>query len=565
MLRALHIENAALIRRLDIDFSAGFTVFTGETGAGKSIIIGSLGLLTGARADKELIRTGEDKAVVSGLFLIEDNEIIRQLAEIGAEPDENGEMILSRTVSLDGRSTCRINGRSVSLSLLRSVGQILIAIHGQHDTKSLLDPESHLPVLDRFAGNEEAKNEYHALYREIQQVKGKLSQLIKEKAETKRLSELLQREAKEIDQVSPKIGEIEALEQKRKFLQSARQLRKQANTVVHALYKNEKGVSASDLVGYAINAINAMGEAFPERDKALEKLTEFQLEMENIADSAASLASLAEEDPDAALHMIDDRLASIRILQKKYGATVEEILSHKESCKEKLDRLEKSEGIESGLRIQLEELVLKAREKAIALHNTRENAAEKLRKTVSELLAYLDLGKVQFETPVKLQYNDKNVLMLGSEGADIFEFLISANIGEPPRPIAKIASGGELSRIMLALKTALADSEETPTLIFDEIDTGISGKTSQKIGFLMKRISDATQILCVTHSAQLASSAANHFKIAKAENEGRTETSITELDEQGRIDELARILGGVEITETVRQNARELLRYQTTI
>lgn len=562
MLQALHIENAALIRRLDIDFNTGFNVFTGETGAGKSIIIGSLGLLIGGRTDKDLVRTGEDKAQISGLFSVTDKGIIAKLSELGAEVDENGEMMLSRTITTDGRSVCRINGRAVPLSLLRAVGQILVAIHGQHDTKSLLDPASHLSVLDRFANNEAELQSYQSVYREIQSVKGKLSTLLKEKAETKRLSELLRTQAKEIDAVSPKIGETEQLEQKRKFLQSARHLRKQANTVVHALYKNEKGVSASDLVGYAINAVNAMGDSFPEKDKVLEKLTEFQLEMESIADTAADLASLADEDPDAALALIDNRLSAIRILQKKYGSTVEEILTYSANAKDKLRMLEESENEEASLRQALETLVLSAREKATELHLTRVKAAERLKTAVSEQLMYLDLGKVLFDTPVIMQYNDKNVMLLGADGADTFEFLISANPGEPPKPIAKIASGGELSRIMLALKTVLADSEDTPTLIFDEIDTGISGKTSQKIGFLMKNISATTQVLCVTHSAQLASSGARHFKISKSEVDGRMETFIQELDMEGRIEELARILGGVEITETVRKNAKELLNYQ---
>lgn len=561
MLRALHIENAALIRRLDIDPSGAFTVFTGETGAGKSIIIGSLGLLMGNRADKEMIRTGEEKMLVSGLFSVEDPSILEKLSEIGIEPDENGELLLSRSVTTDGRSSCRVNGRTVSLAIFKGVGQNLVAIHGQHDTKSLLDAESHLSVLDRYAANETEKSEYQTLYKQIQQVKGELSTLIKEKTNVKRMAELLRMEVTEIEKVAPKQGEVEALIQKRTFLQNARQLRKQANTIMHALYKNEKGVSAFDLVGYAINAITTMGETFPDSEKVIEKLTEFQLEMENISDTAQGLCALCDEDPDSALREIDDRLAAIRVLQKKYGETVEQILKHANEAKEKLLLLEESEGKEITLRDTLEKLVIQAREKALALHKSREEAANKLKAAISEQLAYLDLGKVTFEAPVCMQYNDKNVMMLSSEGADSFEFLISANKGEPPRPIAKIASGGELSRIMLALKTVLADSESTPTLIFDEIDTGISGKTSQKIGFLMKEIGKSTQVICVTHSAQLASCADSHYKISKAESDGRTETSITELSGNGRVEELARILGGVEITETVRQNARELLNY----
>ena len=242
---------------------------------------------------------------------------------------------------------------------------------------------------------------------------------------------------------------------------------------------------------------------------------------------------------------------------------MKDILAHCQMAKDKLQLLEEGESKENELKDKLEKLVRLAREKALNLHESRAAAAEKLKNAVTELLMYLDLGKVTFCTPVALQYNDKNVMMLSIDGADCFEFLISANMGEPPKPIARIASGGELSRIMLALKTALSDSEETPTLIFDEIDTGISGKTSQKIGLLMKEISKKTQVLCVTHSAQLASSAAWHYKIAKSESEGRTETSLTVLDEQGRVDELARILGGIEITDTVRQNAKELLGYHT--
>lgn len=561
MLRALHIENAALIRRLDIDFSDQFTVFTGQTGAGKSIIIGSLGLLTGSRADKDMIRTGEEKMVVSGLFSDLNREMQLQLADHGIEADENGELVLSRTVSLDGRSVCRANGKAIPLSQLRLAGQLLIAIHGQHDTKSLLDPATHLAVLDRYAANDAEKAAYKELYREIQRVKGELSALIKEKAEAKRISELLRSEASMIEKAALKVGEADELEQKKKFLQSARQLRKQANTVVHALYKNEKGVSASDLIGYAINAITAMDDAFPDKDAVLEKLTECKLELESIADKASALCGLADEDPEQALASIEDRLAQIYILQKKFGADIEGIIAHGKNAREKLALLEQSEGKESELRQTLERLVMSAREKAVILHESRVKAAEKLKRSVCEQLAYLDLGKVTFETPVNLQYNDKQVMLLGTEGADSFEFLISANIGEPPRPIAKIASGGELSRIMLALKTSLADSEDTPTLIFDEIDTGISGKTSQKIGFMMKRIARTTQVLCVTHSAQLASSANSHYKISKSESGGRTETYMEELDMDGRVDELARILGGVEITETVRANAMELLQY----
>lgn len=562
MLRALHIENAALIRQLDIDISRQFTVFTGETGAGKSIIIGSLGLLTGNRADKDMIRTGCDKMVVSGLFSDLDASLLADLAEVGVETDDNGELLLSRTVTLDGRSICRINGRAVPLSMLRSAGQLLIAIHGQHDTKSLLDPATHLSVLDRFAANEKEKQAYKEVYKQIQAVKTELSTLLKEKAETKRLSELLRSEVAQIEKTSLKVGELEELEQKRKFLHSAKQLRKQANNVVHALYKNESGLSAADLIEYAITAISSMDDVFPNKEAVLEKLTESKLELESIADTASSLCSLADEDPEAALVAIDDRLTQIRVLQKKFGDDINGILEHAKQARERLELLEQSEGREVVLRQKLEKLVLEARELAVLLHNSREKAANKLQDCVCEQLAYLDLGKVRFETPVTLQYNDKKVLLLGADGADSFEFLISANVGEPPRPIAKIASGGELSRIMLALKTALADSESTPTLIFDEIDTGISGKTSQKIGFLMKMIASSTQVLCVTHSAQLASSATDHFRISKQESKGRTETSITELDYEGRIEELARILGGVEITDTVRQNAIELLQYK---
>ena len=561
MLRALHIENAALIRRLDIDISENFTVFTGETGAGKSIIIGSLGLLTGSRADKDMIRTGEDKMLVSGLFSDLNKEIIKQLNDLGAETDENGEIVLSRTVSSDGRSVCRINGRTIPLSLLRSVGQILIAIHGQHDTKSLLDPSTHLSVLDCYAANDAEKAAYKDAYRQIQKVKNDLSLLLKEKAETRRLSDILRSEAAMIEKANLKIGEIEELEQKKRFLQSARHLKKQANTIVHALYKNEKGVSAYELIGYAIHAITAMEDAFPNKDAVIEKLTECNLELESIADSANSLCSLADEDPDQALSIIEDRLAEIHVLQKKFGPDIETIIAHAKDARNRLTLLEQSEGKEAKLRQTLENLVIGAREMALSLHNSRLEAANKLQKAVCEHLNYLDLGKVRFETPVNLQYNDKQVLLLGPEGADNFEFLISSNIGEPPKPIAKIASGGELSRIMLALKTELADSEDTPTLIFDEIDTGISGKTSQKIGFMMKNISKSTQIFCVTHSAQLASSASSHFKISKFESKGRTETNIKELDMEGRIEELARILGGVEITDIVRANAIELLQY----
>ena len=558
MLSALHIENIAVIKSLDVDFSSGLSVLTGETGAGKSIVIGSVRMLLGSKTDRDVIRKGEEEATVEGLFCGIDAHTASLLEECGVSPDANGELFLRRKVTSDGRSACRINGRTVPLQTLKTAGALLLGIHGQHDTQTLLDEEMHLTLLDRYGKCDKALESYRQAYRASVELKGRLASLLKEENEKERLIEKCRKTIEDISSAKLKKGEEETLETRKKLVRDAQKLTKQARIVYRALYKNEKGGSAVDLMEIAQTALEQLSDVLPESEEYVEKLTNACLELEEIAHGVSALTEIGSENPTEELNRIEDRLDLIKSLKRKYGDTVEEILQSEQTAKEQLEELEGRDKLLFDLRAELEKAVERARNEGEKLGALRKKAAEQLEKAVNGQVAFLDLDKVKFKIEVTDETTAQGLPKLTANGRNAVRFLIVTNPGEPFKPLSSIASGGELSRIMLALKVALADKESTPTLVFDEIDTGVSGKTAQKIGMKLREIGGYTQVFCVTHSAQVAACGHHHYKISKEEADGRSVTKIEALDRDGKIAELSRIMGGIHITESVRKSAEEL-------
>ncbi len=551
MIESLHIENIAVIRQLDVEFGNGFTVLSGETGAGKSILIDSLKLLLGSRADRELIRSGEEKATVSAVFRGIPEQTVQTLSGMGFEISDDS-IMLSRTLTPTS-SVARLNGRGITMALLREVAGTLVSIHGQNDNQQLLDSRSHIALLDAFAGCEKEKQEYAALYRQVLHLRNELETLREDERERTRMCEMLRYQMGDIDKVKPKQGEEEALSELVLKLRNAEKIRKCCALADRALQGGEKSMGAVYLTERAAAALESVSDAVPEAAKLAERLNDLCYELEDIAGCLSSLNDFDGENPTAKLDRAEGRLDAISKLKKKYGGTVEEILAFREQTAEQLyvyeHAGERREDLENELRIKEEE----ARRAAAVLTGCRKKAAEGLRSGVRENLAFLDMPKVRFDVGIRTSKD------LNANGVDEVEFLIATNLGEPLQPMAKIASGGELARIMLSLKNILNLSDGIGTVIFDEIDTGISGKTSRKVGIKLKEIGKEAQVICVTHSAQIASLAEHHFFIAKHEKEGRTETFLSELDGEGRVDEIARILGGLSVTEVQRNAAKEMI------
>ncbi len=552
MICGLHIENIAVVKELDLEFGGGFNVLTGETGAGKSIIIDSLNLLSGGRADRELIRRGENTAFVSAVFTDIDDNTGALISEMGFNCD-NGELMLSRSITSDGRSSAKLDGRSVTLSVLRDVSAILFNIHGQNDNQSLLRQSNHINILDRFALGDNELCEYSRLYKEILHLRTEIDSLNKDTMEKNRLREMLAFQIADIDCAKLKVGEEEALEDELKKLENLERVNKSISLVRRAVSGSDKGAGAIYLCDRASAALSQISDCFPEAKELSERLSNIRYELEDIAESAERINDIDEADPTARLDAIGARLEIILRLKRKYGPTVSDILEFREDAAKRLDELENSELISKDLQEKLGGLEEKAREMAQALHEKRVRAASVLRDRVSKSLEFLDMPKVRFDVSITQDGE------LHAFGIDRVEFLISTNIGEPLMPMAKIASGGELARIMLSLRSVINDCDGTSTMIFDEIDTGISGKTSRKVGIKLCQIAKGAQVICVTHSAQIASLGDSHFLISKSENEGRMQTSISYLEGEDRVCEIARILGGIDITDLQREAAREMI------
>ncbi len=552
MILSLHIENIAVIKSLDIDFCGGFTVLSGETGAGKSIIIDSLGLLSGARADKELIRSGESYCEVSALFS-NINEGARMLiSELGFSLEDET-LMLSRRVSRDGPSGARLNGRVIPLSLLRELSSALFNIHGQSDNHRLLDKANHLSILDRFADIEGDVEDYGNKYKEILHLRNEIDSFERDVMENNRLREMLRYQIDDINALKLKVGEEEALSAESKRLQSIERIKKSCMLADRALSGGEKGAGAIYLVERAAAALSQLSDALPETEELSERLSDIRYELEDISSSALRLLDDCDGDPTEKIDKIEGRLDAISKLKRKYGSTVEEILAYRDNAEKRLDTIENSNEIREELEKRLDRLSNEAKALAEGLSTKRKTAASELKKRVTETLEFLDMPKVRFGISI-VPTSD-----FTPTGLDSAEFLISANAGEEMMPMIKIASGGELARIMLSLKSVLNECDGIDTAIFDEIDTGISGKTSRKVGIKLRRIADSTQVLCVTHSAQIASLGNEHMFISKEEVNGRVQTAVRTLDDDGRVEEIARILGGIKISDLQRSAAREMI------
>lgn len=556
MLSSLHIENIAVIKRLDADFSEGFTVLTGETGAGKSILIDSIAFLTGAKAQRELIRSGEEKACVSGLFTDVPADTLHVLSDYEIEPDENGAVVIVKTMTKDGKVSVKINGRSVTSSAGRACAVGLINIHGQHDNQALLDSANHIRYLDRYAGNDALLENYSKIYAEYRSIQSAIKHLTESERDKQRKKDLLEYQINDIENAALTEGEEESLLAKKKVIQNSKQIAKNIVTAYRTLYKNSKGVTACALIENAADAISALSDVYDRASEVSGRLFDIQAEIEDTAKKISTLIPTDIEDPEKELENINERLNIIKHQKRKYGADVGEVLSFLENAKKELAELESSDEKLAALREEEKEKIKTLTVLSSELHDRRASSGKTLSEEICNILKYLDMGKVSLLVSVRTNEGEDPFTQ---NGYDRVEFYISTNIGEPMKPLSKIASGGELSRIMLAIKCVLADAEAVPTIIFDEVDTGVSGKTSQKIGLKLHELSATTQVICITHSAQIAALADNHFKIIKEEDEGRVKTSLVPLDKQGRIDEIARIIAGVRITQKTIETAREML------
>lgn len=557
MLSNIHIENIAVIKNIDIEFGHGFCAITGETGAGKTVIMDAIKLLVGAKTDRELIRHGEERAQISGLFSDIGEDVQRTLCDMGYEC-EDGELLVSRTISADGRSSVKINGKSATASMQRSIVGSLLDFHGQHDNVTLLDKKTHLRMLDEYADTASELASYKEKYAEYTDAKRKLSSFIEQSKDKQRQLELLTAQIKDISAVKPKVGEEQKLEAERLRLSNIEKVRKQAGFAYRAIYGGEKG-NACMLIDKSIGSLSALSEAVPEFAELSARLRNVYYELGDIAEAIGEYADDGE-DPTAALDKIESRLDAIRKLKKKYGADIEEILAFYEKAKKKAGEYENSdltkEELERDYNARLGELSVFAE----VLSEKRRRAAEQLSEGVCEVLSFLDMPKVRFEARVSEPDTGKKnkESAYSPDGADDVVFLMALSSGEPMLELSN-ASGGELARVMLALKSVLCQRFGAQTVIYDEIDAGVSGRTARKIGMKLKQSAKNAQVICVTHSAQIASLADVHYKICKNTSDGRFESDIRELDREGRIEELSRILGGLSVTQAQRQAAEDML------
>lgn len=551
MLLQLHIENVAVIEQVSLDFSEGFHVLTGETGAGKSIIIDALNAVTGERTSKDIIRTGADKAKITAVFGQLSQAVEERLIEIGLAVSEDGIFMLCRELSTDGRSVFRINGVVVPMAMVRQVGPLLINIHGQHDSQQLFSPAKHLTFIDDFGALSDEVSAYQSVYHELRRVEQALQETETDDALKNRKMELLQFQLEEIEAAALTDGEEESLLSRRDCIRNAEELSENTAFAHQQLGGDETGDGALTQLRRAADALEDCAQFLPECSDVSQRLQELYYEAEELLSEVRELENGFDFDPEE-LDGIEQRLDLIFKLKQKYGGSISEILEKQRKMQQELSDILHSD--ERALQLRNEQRVLfeKANEMAQSLSHKRVRAAEKLCTGIRQELAFLDMPAVRFKV-------DCRTVPLKSDGLDQMEFLISANNGEDFRPLAKIASGGELSRIMLAIKTVLSESDPTDTLIFDEIDTGVSGKTARKIGEKMRQISKRKQVLCVTHLAQIASLADCHFLIEKHADAAHTYTSVRRLDHKQRVEEIARIMGGENITEATLKAAQELM------
>ena len=550
MLSSLQIENVAVIQKAEVHFEPGLNVLTGETGAGKSILIDSINAILGNRTSKDLVRTGAAKAVIRAAFEQVPPAVLDKLEQSGYERSEA--LLLSREITAEGKSSCRINGMPATAAVLRELCGGLININGQHDSVGLLNPAHHLDILDDYAQNRTVFQEYYTLYRELVRVKRELDALITDEAEKQRKIDLLQYQVQEIEDAGLTAGEEQTLENRRKVLSNASAIRDRLAQSYALLSGSDDAAGAVDLLGEASNAVDAAAQLDPALTAAAGQLLDLYY---NAKDVAADLIGRldAYDTNDAELDEVEQRLDLLYRLKRKYGSTVEDVITFGQKAREELDNIQHSQQRHDALQAEKLRLYAKAREKAEALTQTRLKAFEELNTRISGTLDFLNMPGVR----MTLRHTRGP---LASHGQDSIEFYISTNPGEAPKPLAKIASGGELSRITLAIKNAMADKDAVPTVIYDEIDSGVSGKAAGRIGEVLRQSAQGHQILCITHTAQIAALADCHLLIQKNVSNERTYTEIHPLDENGRVEALARLISGDHVTELSRANAREMLQ-----
>ena len=551
MLSELYIENLAVIEKATIDFSNKLNVFTGETGAGKSILINGINAILGQRVTKDIVRTGTDKAVISALFTDIGDNVLQVLDELGISA-EDGQLFLTREIRSDGGSVARVNSRAVNVSVLKAIGETLVTIHGQHDNQILMAPERHIEILDSYAESEALIEDYHSSFRELQSIAKKINKIKTEQSKKEfRMAELAD--------IVEEINALNIHEGEDKEIEAELDISKNAVAISEALYMAKQLLSGDDdtdgaveMTQRASKSVEGYTDIMTEISPIYDRLSSAAIEMEDISEEIGSLLDSLDIDPKR-YDYLNQRSDELRRIMKKYGPELDDVLTTLENSQNELDELSGAEQSLDELNKEKERLLAEVSKKAKALSDHRKKAGERFVSQVTEELEFLNMPKVKL---VVQQKTGK----LTINGMDSIEFLISANLGEEPKPIAKIASGGELSRIMLALKNVIAEKDSIGTLIFDEIDTGVSGRAAQKIGIKLKQISRLRQVLCVTHLAQMAVMADNHLLIEKNIQGDRTVTTVRTLDHEQRKYEIARIMGGENITELMLENAEQYLK-----
>lgn len=547
MLSLLHIENIAVIEQADISFDKGFNVLTGETGAGKSIVIDAISAILGQRAYRDMIRTGTNKASVRAVFTKVPN--FPWFEESGVEYD--GETVIQRDIFLDGKNVCRVNGTLVTVAILHKLGIQLINIHGQHDSASLFDEENHLRFLDAFADNGGLLADYREKFAAVSELRRQIDRMTMDEGEKLRRMETLKYQIAEIEKADLKSGEDEVLEQRRKLLQNSEKLSQGLEEASEALLGGDDSDGAAALLAQAAYALSRIARYSDDYTGFQERLTDLKYQVQDIADEVRDSLDELSYSADE-LETIEARLDIIHRLRRKYGADCDEILAYLDKAQKELDEIEFADDRVEQLKKKLAKQEKQAWDAALALRKNRQEQGAVMAEKILSELSQLDMPRVQFQC----RFRETE---LTSEGADAVAFYLSANAGEDLKPLSKVASGGELARIMLSMKNVLAEKDAVDTLIFDEVDTGVSGRAAQRIAEKLKSLAKHKQVLCVTHLPQLAALADTHMLIAKSEHDGRTYTTVTPLDRKGRAMELARIIGGTHITETTLKSAEEML------
>lgn len=548
MLELLHIENIAIIEAADIEFAPGFNALTGETGAGKSIVIDSLSAVLGQRTSRELIRTGAEKAFVSAAFSGTAPELTE---ELGIQPEADGTLLLQREIQTDGKNVCRVNGRPVTVGQLRALGARLLNIHGQHDGQQLLDEEQHIVYLDSFGRVESLAITYAEKYKNFTDIRRQIGALQMDEAEKARRVDTLQYQIEELKRAKLKPGEEEELTARRGMLRNAEKFLDAVAGADYALNGDDSGGGALSALRQAQDALSGVRHLDDAFGQLYERLGEAYSEVYDIAATVEDKRGELDVSPGE-LDRVESRMDLLYRLKKKYGATVEDMLDYQARCEVELAQIEDAGDTLARLEQALSKAEKEARQAAQALSDARKAAADRLTAQILTELQQLDMGKIRFA----VDFAEKP---LDSDGMDTVRFLMSANVGEELRPIHKIASGGELARIMLAMKNVLSEQDHVGTMVFDEVDTGVSGRAAQKVAEKMARISRRKQVLCVTHLPQLAAMADTHFSVEKGERGGRTYTEVRRLDREQRRRELARLTGGSHVSQTMLDGAEELL------